>query len=82
MNINALIPAFKRFKTINLGVKRMLFALGIPIVIFLAGATIDGDKTFQGIPFVFLAFFTVIYWIFYWVIIKVILWVYDGFGEK
>lgn len=79
MNINELIPGFSRFKKLNLGLKRLLFVIGIPLAIFLSIATINGDRDFQGIWPVYLVFFTVIYWLLYWISIRIAFWVYDGF---
>lgn len=82
MNINELIPGFNRFKTVNLGLKRMLFVLGIPLVGTWSYFTVEGDRYYQGIPMIFFGLFAVLYWIIYWITIRIVFWVNDGFFDN
>ncbi|MEX2410971.1 MAG: hypothetical protein WD607_06285 [Candidatus Paceibacterota bacterium] len=78
MKINGLIHGFKRFKRLNLGLKRLLFVVGILLAIILAGMTM-GDSDWEGIPLVFFLLFATIYWVLFWICIRIILWISDGF---
>jgi hypothetical protein len=61
----------KRFKQLNTGVIRLLIVIWIILLLIGLGQLGDGDEA---------GFFVLS--IFYWFIIRIILWVYDGFKEN
>lgn len=81
-----ILPRFKRFRTLNPGIKRLLFALTFPVfagaLILFIGSVIcllilpyeDPVGEIAAISsFVVLSYFA------FWIVIRVIIWVYDGF---
>jgi len=80
MNIDKLIfPFYNRFKTLNVGVKRLLFLLTFPvmIIIVLIGiAGIGNDRIYLLIllgPMLYMLF---------WILVRACLWVFDGFIQN
>ena len=65
--------------------KRLLISVGVIIGIILAMATIEVD-TYDILEFlislILIVLIFLIFCVFYLVLIRVILWIYDGFTEK
>lgn len=75
----------KRFFELHTGMKRLLISVGVIIGIILAIATIGVD-TYDILEFlislILIVLIFLIFCVFYLVLIRVILWIYDGFTEK
>ncbi|SNS04623.1 hypothetical protein SAMN06295967_102228 [Belliella buryatensis] len=87
MNIDKFIlPRFKRFRTVHIGIKRLLFVLTFPIFItsilafiyclfemYIGPSYLDADVG-AGISFVLALSYLV-----FWTLVRIVIWVYDGF---
>lgn len=89
MNIDKLIiPRFKRFKQMGIGLKRLLFVLTFPfgflgfLVLIGSGVLFLFDDHRSYILSAFISGISFGGYFVFWILVRVILWVYDGYNEK
>jgi hypothetical protein len=79
-----IFPRFKRFSTMNLGLKRMLFLISFPLFIFGLGvflySLLVGDLR-NDEPLIILGIIVGSY-LGFWVFVRLVYWVVDGFLGK
>jgi len=85
MNIDKLIfPRFKRFKTMNLGLKRLSFLLTFSSAIIALGG-LSGFWYLNEIPdkgaFLALGLIVGLY-VGFWILLRIIYWIIDGFKPE
>lgn len=91
MNIDKLIyPRFKRFETMNLGLKRLLFLVTFPICVlalFMAIANViilltsDQDFDSDSGMIILTSISIILCYIPFWVSVRILYWVFDGFFQ-
>ena len=92
MNIDKLIsPRFKRFQTMNLGLKRLLFLVTFPVCVLALVIGISGviimfanDQSFKsdsGLMIV-TGVSIVLCYIPFWVSVRILYWIFDGFVQS
>lgn len=91
MNIDKFIfPKFKRFDSMNLGLKRLLFLLSFPPTVILTvgfvfaltyNSIVVPHRKEDPVAF-FIPIFIVIAYILFWVIVRLFFWTYDGFIQN